>query len=41
LEKMLVEFNQKIEFFKDDMVNAKSEGNKTRYYSDLKQMAIY
>jgi len=41
LEKMLVEYTQKIDFFKDDMVKAKSEGNKTRYYSDLKQIKIY
>jgi len=38
---MLVEFNQKVKYFKADMVKAKSEGNKARYYSDKKQMAIY
>jgi len=41
LEKMYKEFTQKVKFFKDDMVKAKSEGNKTRYYSDLKQIKIY
>jgi len=38
---MYTEFTQKVKFYKDDMVKAKSEGNKTRYYSDLKQMKIY